>query len=125
VLNVPAAAVIAGRSKLGSKVFPSLRDPEKGCGASLEKAWQRVRKRADLEDVRLHDLRHSFASFGAASGASLLLIGKALGHSQAATTQRYAHLGADPVRDLAESVGARIMRASMRVTDKPSADAVS
>jgi integrase len=109
VLNAPAAAVIASRPRSGSKVFPAPRDPDHGCNASLAKAWQRIRQRADLPGVRLHDLRHSYASFGAAGGASLILIGKALGHSQSQTTQRYVHLGNDPLRDLAEKVGNRIM----------------
>jgi integrase len=64
-----------------------------------------VRKAAGLEDVRLHDLRHTFASFGAAGGLSLPIIGKLLGHSQAATTQRYAHLADDPVARAADQVG--------------------
>jgi integrase len=110
-LNAPAAQIIAQRPRLGEAVFPAPSDPNQGCDASLSKAWARIRTRADLPNVRLHDLRHSYASFGAAGGASLLLIGKALGHSQAATTQRYAHLGNDPVRDLAERIGERIMGA--------------
>ena len=64
----------------------------------LQKPWRRVRKRADLEDVRIHDLRHTFAANAAASGLSLPMIGKLLGHTQAQTTARYAHLAADPVR---------------------------
>ena len=75
---------------------------------NLQKAWRRIRERASLNEMRLHDLRHSFASFAAAQGASLLMIGKLLGHTQAQTTQRYAHLVADPVRNVAENVGARI-----------------
>jgi len=118
-INAPAAAIIAQRQRLGKAVFPAPSDPDQGCDASLAKAWQRVRTRADLPGLRLHDLRHSFASFGAASGASLLLIGKALGHSQAATTSRYAHLGNDPVRDLAERIGTTIMGAT--TADKPAA----
>lgn len=80
-----------------------------------------MRERAALPGVRLHDLRHSFASFGAANGASMLLIGKALGHTQATTTQRYAHLGADPVRELNERVAARIMGARTTAA-KPTQD---
>src|SRR5690606_15216319 len=72
---------------------------------NLQKPWHRLRNRAGLDGVRLHDLRHSFASFAAAQGASLLMIGKLLGHTQAQTTQRYAHLVADPVRNVAEIVG--------------------
>ena len=71
----------------------------------IQNTWQRIRKLAGIEDVRLHDLRHSFASIAAANGASLPLIGKLLGHSTPITTQRYAHLVADPVRDLTEAVG--------------------
>jgi integrase len=78
---------------------------------NLGKIWRRVRKRAELEDVRLHDLRHSFASVGAAAGLSLPLIGALLGHRQASTTQRYAHLADDPVRNASELVGARIAAA--------------
>jgi integrase len=63
----------------------------------LPKIWERIRKRAGLDDVRLHDLRHSYASYGAASGISLYVLGKMLGHSDAKTTQRYAHLGDNPL----------------------------
>ncbi len=78
---------------------------------NLEKPWRRIRKRAKLDDVRLHDLRHSFASVAAATGSSLLVIGALLGHTQAATTQRYAHLAADPVKQAADAAGAHLERA--------------
>lgn len=61
-----------------------------------------------LEGLRVHDLRHSFASFALADGASLFLIGKALGHASARTTERYAHLSGDPLANLAAGVGAQI-----------------
>ena len=61
-----------------------------------------------LDDVRIHDLRHSFASMAAAGGLSLPIIGALLGHTQAATTQRYAHLAADPLRQAAHLTGKRI-----------------
>jgi len=61
-----------------------------------------------LRDVRLHDLRHAFASVGAAGGDSLLVIGKLLGHAQAATTARYAHLAADPLKAAAAAIAGRI-----------------
>ena len=64
----------------------------------FQKPWRRIRKAAGLEDVRIHDLRHTFAANAAASGLSLPMIGKLLGHTQAQTTARYAHLAADPVR---------------------------
>ncbi len=78
---------------------------------ALEKAWRRLRAQAGLSDVRLHDLRHSFASFGAADGLSLPIIGALLGHREAATTQRYAHLAADPLRQATGRIGARIAAA--------------
>jgi integrase len=74
----------------------------------IERLWRWVRNRADLPGVRIHDLRHSFASMGAASGDSLLVIGAILGHSNAASTQRYAHLSNDPVRAAADRISAAI-----------------
>ena len=70
--------------------------------------WYRVRARAGLEDVRLHDLRHSFASRALALGESLPMIGKLLGHSQIQTTARYAHLARGDVKVSAAKVAASI-----------------
>ena len=75
---------------------------------NIRKPWHRMRKAAGLSDVRLHDLRHSFASVAVAGGLSLPMIGALLGHSQPATTARYAHLAADPLRAAAELIGARL-----------------
>jgi integrase len=79
----------------------------------VEEPWRRIRKAAGLEDVHLHDLRHSFASVAAAGGMGLPIIGKMLGHTQASTTQRYAHLASDPVAAAAATVAERI-RAAMQ-----------
>ncbi len=76
------------------------------------KAWQRIRRRAGLEDVRLHDLRRTVGSYLAMSGASLPLIGKVLNHSNASTTQIYARLSDDAPRAALESIGATVMNAS-------------
>ena len=65
---------------------------------TLNASWQVVRKEAGLEDVRLHDLRHSFASRALALGESLPMIGKLLGHTQVQTTARYAHLARNSVK---------------------------
>jgi integrase len=75
---------------------------------NLQKAWRRIRKQADLENVRIHDLRHSFASIGAASGLSLPIIGALLGHTQTQTTARYAHLIGDPLKEAANLIGEKI-----------------
>ena len=87
----------------------------------LQKVWARIRARAGLSDVRLHDLRHSFASVGAASGDRLYVIGKLLGHKQSVTTQRYAHLADDPLRAAADRIAGQIA-AAMR--GEPRADVV-
>jgi integrase len=75
----------------------------------IQKPWRRIRQKADLLGVRIHDLRHSFASTAAGMGMSLPMIGKLLGHTQAATTQRYAHLAADPVRTASDLIGNEIL----------------
>lgn len=79
--------------------------------ADLKKPWAALTRAACLEGVRIHDLRHSFASFGAGASLGLPIIGKLLGHSQPATTHRYAHLDADPMRRAAETIGATISAA--------------
>jgi integrase len=71
---------------------------------ALEKDWYIIRAAAGLEDVRFHDLRHSFASLLAGAGISLPIIGALLGHSKAQTTQRYSHLADQPLREAAEIV---------------------
>ena len=77
----------------------------------LPHSWERIRTRAGLAGVRLHDLRHTNASLAAASGQSLVMIGKLLGHTQPATTARYAHLHDDPVLEAAEAVGRKLEQA--------------
>ena len=74
----------------------------------LNHPWWRIRERAGLHDVRLHDLRHSFASRAVALGESLPMIGKLLGHTQVQTTARYAHLARDTVKASASRVGESI-----------------
>ena len=85
--------------------------------AGIQKVWARVRARANLDDVRIHDLRHSFASIGAAAGDSLLVIGAVLGHQSEATTRRYAHLGNDPVRQATDRISTQIDEAMRKGTD--------
>lgn len=76
----------------------------------MQKPWRRIRKGADLEDVRIHDLRHTFASHGVAMGQGLPIIGKLLGHSQPQTTARYAHLDADPTIEVADRISERLAK---------------
>ena len=81
--------------------------------SDLKKPWAAVSRAAGLEGVRIHDLRHSFASasFGAGASLGLPIIRKLLGHSQPATTARYAHFDADPMRRTANTIGATISAA--------------
>jgi len=120
-LNAPALALIAGlpRRDGNPHLIPGMRAGEPFIG--IDKVWVRVRARAGLENVRLHDLRHSFASVGASGGLSLPLIGALLGHRHSTTTSRYAHLSADPIRAANEAVGARIAAA---LEGKPSGEVV-
>ena len=75
---------------------------------SLQRFWDRVRVAADIQDVRIHDLRHTFASIGVNNGQSLAVIGKLLGHTKILTTQRYAHLADDPIRQASEEIGSAL-----------------
>jgi integrase len=79
--------------------------------SDLQPFWQRVRARAGLKDVRIHDLRHTFASTAVAAGQGLPMIGKLLGHTQVQTTARYAHVAADPVKDAVERVASNLAQA--------------
>jgi integrase len=111
LLNPPALAVLSGIERVSTSpfVFPAGRSD--GHFEGMVKVWRRVRARAGLSDVRLHDLRHSFASVAVASGASLPVIGALLGHGNASTTARYAHLSNDPLRAVNQAVGGRIAAA--------------
>ena len=113
-LNAPARALLQELPRMAdnSLVIPGMR--ANGAGPAIDKVWSRVRKAAGLANVRLHDLRHSFASVGAAGGLSLPIIGALLGHKHATTTARYAHLSADPLRAANDAVGARIAAAMNR-----------
>ena len=110
-LNAAALAVLAALPRVEGNphVFPGR--TESGHIVDLKKPWLQVRKRAELTDVRLHDLRHSFASLGAGSGMGLPVIGALLGHREARTTARYAHLSDDPLRAASDAIGRQIAAA--------------
>lgn len=110
-LNAPALEVLSKLKRRSEWVLPTA---EGSTPVSLSKPWGRIREQAALPDLRVHDLRHSFASVLATEGTSLLVIGRILGHKVPATTARYAHLSDDPVRAAAELAGQRIAAAMMR-----------
>jgi integrase len=103
-LGEPALELLKGIKRGNSPwVFPDPENPEEPI-RNLDYAWVVIRERGGLEDVRIHDLRHSYASMGVAGGDALFLIGKVLGHANSATTQRYAHLADDPVKAAADRI---------------------
>jgi integrase len=111
VLGKEAADLLSGIKKLPDNPYVITGKVKGRHWNDLERPWRRMRAKADLPDLRIHDLRHSFASFAAGAGESLPMIGKLLGHSQAQTTARYAHLAPDPVSDMADRMTALIASA--------------
>ena len=87
----------------------------------LQHPWRRIRKAAGLDNVRIHDLRHTFASGGLLVGEGLAMIGKLLGHTQVQTMARYAHLASDPVKQAATKISDRLALALLGAIDRPSA----
>ena len=87
-------------------VFPG-RPPDRHL-SDITPFWRRVRERAEVEDIRIHDLRHSFASRALALGLALPMIGRLLGHSDSDSTARYAHLSRDAEKVAAARVGGSI-----------------
>jgi len=116
----PAAVIIEKLqdSRRNGFVFPAEAGDRHFQGT--EKVWVKVRKKAGLADVRLHDLRHSFASVALAKGNALPIIGKLLGHADTKTTSRYAHLADDPVKQAADSISSVISAAILgKKADRP------
>ena len=113
VLNGPAVAVLEGLPRVGRFVIAGASAGSKNekPRSDLKRPWELISQRAGLDGVRLHDLRHTFASVGAGGGMGLPIVGKLLGHTQASTTQKYAHLDNDPVRRASERIGSDIARA--------------
>ncbi len=109
VLGAAALAVLENLPRVGNFVIAGT-DNERP-RADLQRPWGLVSRRANLAGLRLHDLRHSFASVGAGSGFGLPVIGKLLGHSNSKTTERYAHLAADPLRRASDAISGSIAKA--------------
>ena len=107
-LSPPAMQVLAGLSRCEDNPHVICGLKKGACLVNLQKPWRAIRTRAGLDNVRIHDLRHSFASIAVASGMSLPMIGKLLGHSQPQTTARYAHLADDPMKLAADQIGRKI-----------------
>ncbi len=113
VLSEAAIEVLNSTPRIGRYVIAgeSAGTEEEKPRADLKKPWASICERAGLEGVRLHDLRHTFASVGAGSGLGLPVIGKLLGHARSATTERYAHLATDASKRAADSIAGQIATA--------------
>ncbi len=107
-LNAPALEILTSIVRVEGNPYVIIGRKAGHCLVNLEKPWRRIRAKAGLDDVRLHDLRHSFASVGASAGYGLPVIGALLGHTQTATTARYAHLADDPLRAANDAIGQRL-----------------
>jgi integrase len=110
-LNRAALAVLESLPRIGDNPHVIVGQRAGAHLVNLTDSWHVIRQAAGLKDVRLHDLRHAFASVAASEGIGLHTIGGLLGHTQPTTTQRYAHLSADPLKRAAELVGAKIAAA--------------
>ena len=108
VLNSSALAILHSIPRLPDNPYVIYGRIKGQYLTDFQKPWRRIRKQAGLDDVRIHDLRHTFASFAAGQNNSLHIIGKLLGHSQAQTTARYAHLADNPVRKATDDIGFEI-----------------
>ena len=107
-LGDPAIAVLRGIDRQDDNPWVIAGRKPGSHLTDLQHPWRRIRARAGLDDVRIHDLRHSFASGGLLVGEGLPMIGKLLGHTQVQTTARYAHLANDPVKSAANRIASRI-----------------
>jgi integrase len=116
IVYLPAAATEVLTSLPRASIWVLPRDKRRRGGADgdytgLQKAWEQVRDKADLPGLRVHDLRHSLASFAIADGQSLFMVAKLLGHKQIRTAERYAHLAAGPILAAANKTAMRITKA--------------
>jgi integrase len=96
-LGAPALKVLQSLPRIDGNPHVFVGDKEGAHLVGLPHIWERLKERAELADVRIHDLRHSFASGAVMAGDSLFLVGKMLGHATTATTEKYAHLADDPL----------------------------
>jgi integrase len=104
-LNAPALAVLTALPREADNPYVIVGHKTGKHLINLQRPWRRLRKAAGLDDLRIHDLRHSFASFAIGAGIPLAVIGGLLGHKSVQTTARYAHLANDPLKQATDIVG--------------------
>ena len=121
LLGAPALKVLSSLPRTSQYVIPGPTGDNPRVG--LKRPWAAIKRYAQLPTLRLHDLRHSYASVAAGTGIGLPIIGKLLGHAQPSMTARYTHLADDPLRRASESIAGEIAAAmgeSMAGTDNVS-----
>ncbi|NYZ13558.1 site-specific integrase [Azospirillum sp. RWY-5-1] len=119
-------AFLSERPRTSPWFLPAASDPEEPLSAStLEHAWTRIRARAGLPDVRLHDLRHTVGTYVGQAGANAFLVRDKLGHKTLAMTGRYVNRDARPLRDLSDRVESRVMGALKAGADQAAEEAIA
>jgi integrase len=121
-LGEAVVALLEALPRVSNNPYVIVGKKEKAHLTDLQHPWRHIRKAAGLSDVRIHDLRHTFASGGLLVGEGLAMIGKLLGHTQVQTTARYAHLASDPVKQAATKISDRLALSLIGPVDKPSAE---
>jgi integrase len=111
LLGAPALKILSELPRVKGNPYVVVGDKKGKPRSDLKRPWKRISAHAGLADLRLHDLRHSYASVGAASGMGLAIVGKLLGHASTATTARYAHFADDPLRRASDSIANTIAAA--------------
>ena len=117
-LNTPARAILMRQPRVGPYVFPAPNNPSAPRSSELS-VWRKVRRSASLDGVRLHDLRHTFASHAVISGVPIPVVARLLGHSHVRMTLRYVHVSDRETENAAERVGAAIALLLHTVDDVP------
>lgn len=105
VIGAPAMEVLGSIPRIEGCDYVIAGDKPGQPRSDLKRPWAMIRRAAGLDDVRLHDLRHTYASHGAAAGMGLTVVGRLLGHADVKTTNRYSHFDADPLRRAANAIG--------------------
>ncbi|MEM1182925.1 MAG: site-specific integrase [Acidobacteriota bacterium] len=111
LLNGPAIEILEGLEPAEGNPWVVPGEKPGTRRRSLQAIWERIRKEAELPDVRIHDIRHTYASFGVNGGQNLAVVGRLLGHSKITTTQRYAHLADDSIRRAGDAIGSDLANA--------------
>jgi integrase len=110
-LSAPAVDVLAALPRVAGNRYVIVGDRPGRHIVNLTKPWRRLRALAGLSDLRLHDLRRNYGSRAASTGHALPIVAKQMGHTQIATTAKYAHAMPDPVRQMNEAIGEQLAHA--------------